>query len=60
VLEQEVELFFEGGRTTHLLMRAVPLFDAQGNLRGSVEAALDVTTRKHAEEALRASEEGSA
>jgi PAS domain S-box-containing protein len=40
-----------------MLMAAVPLFDADGLLRGSVAAGVDVTRRKQAEVALRASEE---
>ncbi len=56
VKEEEFELVFPGGRTVHMLLSAVPLFDAEGRLRGSVTAGVDVTRRKRAEDALRESE----
>ena len=49
-------MVFPGGRTVHLLLGAVPLFDAEGRVRGSVAAGVDVSRRKRAEEALRESE----
>ncbi len=57
VPEGEFELIFSDGRTVNMLMGAVPLFDADGRVRGSVAAGVDVTGRKQAEAALRASEE---
>ncbi|MFZ5453126.1 MAG: PAS domain S-box protein [Thermodesulfobacteriota bacterium] len=38
-------------------LRAVPLYDDQGELRGAIELARNITERKRAEEALRESEE---
>ena len=56
VKEEEYELVFKDGRTVHMLMGAVPLHDAGGRVRGSVAAGVNITKRKQAEEALRASE----
>jgi PAS domain S-box-containing protein len=53
VKEDEYELVFPGGRVVHLLLGAVPLFDAEGRVRGSVTAGVDLTRRQRAEEALR-------
>jgi PAS domain S-box-containing protein len=49
----EQELVFADGRRVRLLAGAVPLFDAQGRVRGAVGAGLDITDRKHFEESLR-------
>jgi PAS domain S-box-containing protein len=57
VQEEEFVLVFADGRTVHMLMGAVPLCDAEGRLRGSVAAGVDVTQRKQAEKALRESED---
>ena len=54
--QEELDLVFPDGRTVHLLMGAVPLFDAEGRVRGAVAAGVDVTRRRRAEEALRESE----
>jgi PAS domain S-box-containing protein len=56
VKQEEFEMLFPGGRTVHMLLSAVPLFDAEGRVRGSVTAGVDVTRRKRAEAALRESE----
>ncbi|HXN49746.1 MAG TPA: PAS domain S-box protein, partial [Bryobacteraceae bacterium] len=56
VKEAEFEMVFPDGRTAYLVLGAVPLFDAEGRVRGSVAAGADVTRRKRAEEALRESE----
>jgi len=52
VKKQEFELVFPDGRSVHLMLSAVPLFDAEGCVRGSVTAGVDVSRRKRAEEAL--------
>jgi PAS domain S-box-containing protein len=57
VFDQEFELRFSDGRVVHMLANAVPLFDAEGKVAGSVTAALDVTERKRAEEALKEAEQ---
>jgi signal transduction histidine kinase len=49
----EMELRFANERSLHLAAGAVPLFDSQGQVRGSVTAGLDITERKKAEEALK-------
>jgi PAS domain S-box-containing protein len=56
VFDQEFELRFPDGRAVHMLANALPVFDADGRVRGSVTAAVDVTERKKAEEALREAE----
>ena len=55
VMGDELELIFPDGRTVHLIESAVPLFDAEGQVRGAVIAGSDVTELKLAEEALRRS-----
>lgn len=57
VAPEVLELLFSDGRRVHLLEGAVPLFDAEGRVRGAVAAGADVTSLKEAEEALRAGEE---
>jgi two-component system, chemotaxis family, CheB/CheR fusion protein len=57
VTDQKLELVFPDGRTVHLLMGALPLFDAQGRVLGSVATGTDITRMQQAEEALRQSEE---
>jgi two-component system, cell cycle sensor histidine kinase and response regulator CckA len=56
VKAEEYTLVFPDGRTVHMLLGAVPLFDAEGRVRGSVAAGADITQHKRAEEALRESE----
>jgi PAS domain S-box-containing protein len=55
VMGDELELIFPDGRTVYLIESAVPLFDAEGHVRGAVIAGSDVTELKLAEEALRRS-----
>uniref|UniRef100_Q023R2 Oxygen sensor histidine kinase NreB n=1 Tax=Solibacter usitatus (strain Ellin6076) TaxID=234267 RepID=Q023R2_SOLUE len=57
VPEGEIELVFSDRRTVNMLMSAVPLYNAEGQVRGSVAVGVDVTARKRAEAALRDSEE---
>ena len=56
VKEEVLDMVFPDGRTVHLLIGAVPLFDSAGRMRGSIAAGLDVTRHRLAEEALRESE----
>ncbi|MCE8422610.1 MAG: PAS domain S-box protein [Candidatus Methanoperedens sp.] len=49
----ELTLAFNDGTTCDIFGDAVPLFDAQGKVRGAVGAFLDITQRKQAEEKLR-------
>ena len=55
VIGDELELRFPDGRTVYLIESAVPLFDAEGQVRGAVIAGSDVTRLKLAEEALKRS-----
>jgi signal transduction histidine kinase len=55
VMGDELELLFPDGRTVYLIESAVPLFDAEGQVRGAVIAGSDVTQLKLAEEGLRRS-----
>ena len=49
----ELTLVFADGTARDIAGGAVPLFDAQGQVRGAVGAFLDITERKRAEEAVR-------
>jgi PAS domain S-box-containing protein len=53
----EMDLEFEDGRQLHMLIGAVPLFDQDGRVRGSVAVGADITELKKAENWLRESEE---
>ncbi len=57
VEETELDLVFSDGRVVNLLVSAVPLFDYNGNVRGSITSGMDVTHFKFIEESLRMSEE---
>jgi CheY-like chemotaxis protein len=57
VIDQDLDLVFPDGRTVHLLMGALPLFDAHGRVCGSVSAGSDVTLMRQTEEALLATNE---
>lgn len=50
---EELELVFDDGTRTPLLLNATPIYDASGNTIGAVAAGMDITDRKRAEEALR-------
>jgi signal transduction histidine kinase/CheY-like chemotaxis protein len=45
----ELELRYGSGALRHVLSRAMPLTDRQGNTRGAVAAMVDITDRKRAE-----------
>jgi PAS domain S-box-containing protein len=49
----ELEIRYRDGRTSHIVVSANPLFDDDGNVRGSVGAHVDVTERKQMERTLR-------
>jgi PAS domain S-box-containing protein len=57
VRESELEVLLPSGNRISMLGNAVPLFNADGRVRGSVGAFINITARKRAEEALRTSEE---
>ncbi len=57
VRDYEMDLVFADGPVKAVLAQATPLRDEHGNPQGGVAVLLDVTERKRAEEALRASEE---
>ena len=49
----ELELRHCDGRVSHIVVSANPLFDDEGNVRGSVGAHIDVTEHKQMERTLR-------
>ncbi|NPV63228.1 MAG: PAS domain S-box protein [Methanotrichaceae archaeon] len=53
----DFEFLRKDGSRMHALLEASPFLDPLGNLSGFVAAVLDITERKHMEDALRASEE---
>jgi PAS domain S-box-containing protein len=50
VRDSEVEVLCPSGRRTTMLGNAVPLWDAEGNVRGAIAAFVDITARKQMEE----------
>lgn len=56
VRDQEFELHTEDGRRYDLFGHAVPIFDENGDVRGTVAAFIDITGRKRTEHALRTGE----
>jgi PAS domain-containing protein len=57
VLDEEVRVVFDDGAFFDELISAAPVRDAGGRAVGAVGAAVDITNRKRAEEALRLSEQ---
>ena len=57
VKDFEITLAFDDGLVRHVLGYGTPLLDPQGRPRGAVAVLVDITSRKQAEDALRASEE---
>ncbi len=53
----EMTLRFEDGRVRHIYGNASPLRSPDGTVYGAISAFVDITTLKHAEETLRATEE---
>ncbi len=49
----ELELRYHDGRVSHIVVSANPLFDDEGNVRGSVGAHIDLTEHKQMERTLR-------
>ncbi|MDR5726683.1 MAG: response regulator, partial [Terriglobia bacterium] len=49
----ELEIHHKSGKVTQALASANPLFDDSGNVRGAVEALIDITERKRMEQTLR-------
>ena len=57
VEETELDLVFPDDRRVKLLLSAVPLFDNEGKVRGSITAGIDISHYKLIEDSLRESEE---
>jgi PAS domain S-box-containing protein len=57
VFNQEFEMRFPDGRVIHMLANALPVRDADGKVKGSVTAGLDVTEHRRSERALREAEQ---
>ena len=57
IQDYEFDFVYPNGGVRNVLGNARPLYDKQGNPRGSVSAFIDITGRKRAEGALRESEE---
>jgi PAS domain S-box-containing protein len=49
VRDVDLEFVFPGGKVKHVFGNAVPLFDAEGRVRGGVGAFIDISERKRAE-----------
>ncbi len=53
VIDSEVDVLLPSGKSITILGNARPLFDANGDVRGSIAVFVDITERKKMEEALR-------
>ncbi|HEX2117348.1 MAG TPA: PAS domain S-box protein [Alphaproteobacteria bacterium] len=53
---EELDLVFDDGSVIHELVNAAPVRDETGRVTGAVGAAIDITARRRAEQALAASE----
>jgi PAS domain S-box-containing protein len=53
VADEVLELRFPDGRSVYLFEGAVPLFDAEGRVRGAVAVAMDITEQRKAEEQMK-------
>ena len=49
---EELDVQFDDGRSLTILVNAAPLFDAQGGVRGAVEAVMDITALKEIQREL--------
>lgn len=56
VIGEMLEIAHADGSMRSEYICAVPLFDASGNVRGALGALVDMTERKHAEDALKAAD----
>jgi PAS domain S-box-containing protein len=57
VRDCDLEVLMPSGKRLSMFGHAIPLFDAEGRVRGSIAVFVDITERKRMEEALRESEE---
>ena len=52
VRDVEFDVELPDGKLLHILVNAAPLFDRAGQVRGAIAAHIDVTSLKHAQQAL--------
>ena len=57
IAAEMLDLIFSDGRVVHLIEGAVPLFNAEGCVRGAIATGMDITPMRRAEQSLRESEE---
>jgi signal transduction histidine kinase len=53
VANQELDIVRQDGSTIHTLSYSAPVFDENGNVRGVIDACVDITDRRRAEEERR-------